>query len=60
MHIPRSIEPATLVRYPPAKDEQRQSKPKTPPDRQRHIHHQAQDNEEHPEDLFFHLEKPYH
>jgi hypothetical protein len=54
--VPRSfsLKPSTLVRYPPAKYEQRQGERQTPPDGQSDIQDQAEDDEEQPEDLLFH------
>ena len=48
------LKPPTAVRNPPAKHKQRQSERETPPERQGNVHGQAEDDEEHPEDLFFH------
>jgi len=51
------LKPSTLVRYPPAKHRQRQGERQAPPQGQGHVHDQAQDDEEHPEDFLFHLPK---
>jgi hypothetical protein len=51
---PVLAKPSTLIRHPPAEHEERQGQSQTPPDWQCEVHDGAKNEEEQPEDLFFH------